>query len=121
MRSRATPPPTSAPNHASTQAMRQHVTAALIFLSCAVPLHAGGFDRGRVPASAVAVAHVDVEALMRSQLVAELQRLHPELASELDLGQHHPMLAGVQPLRDVRSITVFASDVSQQKLAALVQ
>lgn len=101
--------------------MRHHVTTALLLLSCAVPLHAGGFDRTRVPAGAVAVAHVDVEALMRSQLMAELQRQHPELASELDLGQHSPMLAGVQPLRDVRSITVFASDVSQQKLAAVVQ
>lgn len=101
--------------------MRQHITSALILLSCAAPLRAGGFDRARVPAGAVAVAHVDVEALLRSQLVAELQRRHPELANELDLGRHHPMLAGVQPLRDVRSITVFASDVSRHKLAAVVQ
>jgi hypothetical protein len=101
--------------------MRQHLTAALLLLSSAAPLHAGGFDRGRVPAGAVAVAHVDVEALMRSQLVAELQRQHPDMAAELDLGRHHPMLAGLQPLRDVRSITVFASDVSKQKLAAVVQ
>lgn len=101
--------------------MRQHLTAALLLFSSAAPLQAGGFDRARVPAGAVAVAHVDVEALMRSQLVAELQRQHPDLAGELDLGEHNPMLAGLQPLRDVRSITVFASDVSKQKLAAVVQ
>lgn len=101
--------------------MHHHVATALLALSFAAPSHAGGFDRARVPAGAAAVAHVDVEALMRSQLMAELQRRHPELAQQLDLGQHHPMLAGVQPLRDVRSITVFAGNVAEQKLAALIQ
>lgn len=107
--------------HHDLHTMRILCTAGLLALCSAAPLHAGGFDRAHVPAGAVLVAHLDVEALVRSQMLAELQRLHPEIAAELDLGKHHPMLAGVQPLRDVRSITVFASDLAQQKLAALIQ
>jgi hypothetical protein len=95
--------------------------AGLLTLTLVAPLNAGGFDRTRVPVDALAVAHVDLEALVRSQLLVELQRQHPEFSTSFDLGEHHPMLAGIQPLRDVRSVTVFAGDLAQQKLAALVQ
>lgn len=95
--------------------------AGLLTLTVAAPSHAGGFDRTRVPVDAVAVAHIDFEALSRSQLLVELQRQHPEFSTSMDLGEHHPMLAGIQPLRDVRSMTVFVGDLSQQKMAALLQ
>lgn len=100
--------------------MRTLATASLLSLTLIAPLHAGGFDASRVPADAVAVAHVDVEALIRSQLWAEIQRMNPEVSLDLDLGEHHPALAGIQPLRHVRSVTVFASDVAKERFAALL-
>jgi hypothetical protein len=95
--------------------------AGLLSLTLVAPLHAGGFDRTRVPVDALAVAHIDIEALAHSQLLVELQRQHPQFSTSFDLGEHHPMLAGIQPLRDVRSVTFFAGDLSQQKLAALIR
>ena len=100
--------------------MRTLTAAGLLTLTLVAPLHAGGFDASRVPADAVAVAHVDFEALVRSQLWAEIQRMNPELSLDLDLGEQHPALAGIQPLRQVRSVTVFTSNVSKERFAALL-
>ncbi|HVS19482.1 MAG TPA: hypothetical protein VMT18_12830 [Planctomycetota bacterium] len=107
--------------------MRTITSAGLLTLSLvapsvllAAPLRAGGYDSSRVPSDAVIVAHLDVEALVRSQVWAELQRQHPEVSLQLDLGKHHPMLAGIQPLRDVRSVTVFTSDAGKERFAALL-
>lgn len=100
--------------------MRTLTTASLLTLTLVAPLHAGGFDASRVPADAVAVAHVDFEALVRSQVWAEIQRMHPEVSLDLDMGEHHPALAGIKPLRQVRSVTVFSSNPAKERFAALL-
>jgi hypothetical protein len=101
--------------------MKTLTAACVISLGLATPLAADGFNRAHVPASARAVAHLDVEALLRSELVNELQKLDPQFALDFDMGEHHPMLKGFKPLQDVRSITVFSSDLGKQRLGALVR
>lgn len=101
--------------------MKHLVLPGLALLTLAAPTLADGFDRARVPADARLVAHVDVEAVVRSRLVQELQRLEPDLDVDFDLGDEVPLLAGVRPLRDVRSITLFAVDPERQRVGAVVR
>ena len=101
--------------------MRTLLAACLAPLALAAPLAADGFNPALVPASAQAVAHLDIEALLKSKLMFELRAQHPEIDLEMDMGQHHPMLAGFKPLEDIRSVTVFASDLGKERGAALVR
>jgi hypothetical protein len=86
-----------------------------------------GLDKSRVPASARAVVHIDIEALIASQMVRKVQELHPEVQIDVDLGEHHPMLRGLHPLRELRSVTFFtgpqgfASEPENQRVGALVR
>ncbi len=100
--------------------MKHLALSAPALLALACPLLAGGFDRARVPAKAHAVAHVDLEALLRSKLLAEVQRMHPDFKADLDLGEASPFLRGVQPLKDIRSVTVFATDLRQERFGLLL-
>jgi hypothetical protein len=101
--------------------MRTLTAVCLLSFGFAAPLAADGFNRAHVPATARSVAHVDVEALLRSQVVAEMQKLDPEFKLDFDLGEHHPMLKGFQPLKQVRSVTLFAADIAKERMGAVLR
>ena len=85
------------------------------------PALADGLDRSRIPQNVQAIVHLDVEALLASQLARRLQELDPKLDPDFDLGQQEPMLSGVRPLRDLRSLTIFAADARSRRFGAMVR
>lgn len=89
-------------------------------LSLSGPALADGLDRSLVPAQAQAVVHMDFEALAASQLARMMAELDGEFDLDMDLGEEFPMFAGFRPLRDIRSVTVFALDVKKEQAGALV-
>lgn len=107
--------------------LRILLTSLITPLIAAAPALSDGLDKTRIPASARAVVHLDVEAFVASQMVRKLQELHPEVQVDFDLGEHHPMLRGLQPLREVRSVTFFtgekgfSSNPEEQRVGALVR
>lgn len=101
--------------------MKHLALRALAALALAAPVLADGFDRARVPGKARVVAHFDFEGFLRSRLLTELQRLEPDFKADLDLGDASPFLKGIQPLRDIRSITVFATDLRQERFGVVVR
>lgn len=101
--------------------MHRSLTTLLLTSALAAPALADGLDKARVPARARAVLHVDVEALLASQLVRELEKVDPDVKLDFDLGEHEPLLEGVRPLQDVRSVTIFTADAASERFGAVVR
>ena len=104
--------------------MQRTLLLGLLAVTCispvVSPVRADGLDKSHVPASARAVVHIDVEALVASQIARKVQELNPEANVQFDLGQVQPMLAGIRPLQEVRSVTLFCADPKSQKFGAIV-
>lgn len=99
--------------------MRTPIAFAAASLLLALPVEAGGFDAERVPAGARAVVHVDVAGLQRTALwrMAGELGLHAELDELGELEREF----GVNPLRDVRSVTIWdTTGTGEGKAAVLV-
>ncbi len=89
-------------------------------LTLAPSTRAGGLDAKRVPADARWVAHLDVEALLRSKLFAELKEAKPALEADVDFDEMKAKF-GIDPFRDLRSLTVYcAGATSDDTVAVLV-
>lgn len=94
--------------------------ASLLALGAlAVRARADVFDAARVPADARWFAHVDVEALKRSELFAALQSAHVDDFAGLD-GLSEFGELGIDPLRDLRSIAVYCQDKNPEHAVLLV-
>jgi hypothetical protein len=101
--------------------MQRAITTLLFAAGLALPALGDGLHKERVPAGARAVVHVDVEALLASRLVDELKQADPDVDVDFDLGELTPLLQGVRPLQDVRSVTVFASDPAQERFGVVLR
>jgi len=101
--------------------MQRTLLLGLLAATCISPALADGLDKSHVPASARAVVHIDVEALVASQIARKVQELNPEANVQFDLGQVQPMLAGIRPLQELRSVTIFCADPKSQKFGAVVR
>jgi hypothetical protein len=80
---------------------------------------ANGFDAKHVPANARWVAHLDVESLLHSQLFTAVTHGHGSLHADVDLHEIEQQF-GIDPLKDVRGITVYNAGPGEQDTALLV-
>lgn len=88
--------------------MKITLLSACLFLSLVPRASADVLRKQSVPEKARWVAHIDVESLARSQLLQSLKEhgLQKEIESAFAEDED---LAGIDPLHDVRSVTVFNS------------
>lgn len=80
---------------------------------------ADAFDPTRVAADARWFAHLDLEALQRSELFAALRAAQVEELTALDELDEFQEL-GLDPLRDLRSISVYCQDQDPERAVLLV-
>jgi hypothetical protein len=101
--------------------MQRPLATLLLATALAAPASSDVLDKARVPARARALVHVDVEALLASQVVRELEQADPDMKIDFDLGEATPLLKGVRPLQDVRSVTLFAVDPQQERFGVVLR
>jgi hypothetical protein len=87
----------------------------------AAPLLADGVDKSQVPADTPFLVHLDLEGLLSSTIgKIILEEMGDELLSESGLSEIEDEL-GINPLKDIKSITVFSSGGSMEHGVALVR
>lgn len=94
--------------------------AALLLLAPAAV--AGGLQKGRVPAGARWLVHLDVEAMKRSKLYDIVHQASGESGTnEMDEGiEHVRMFAGLDPTMDFQSVTLFCASSSPESCVAVL-
>lgn len=76
-------------------------------------------QKSRVPAAARWIAHVDVERLARSELFAALTSEAAGADMKLDFGDIDD-LCGLDPLKDLKSVTVFSTAESEEHTVGVI-
>ena len=90
-------------------------------LLSAAPLLADGVDKSQVPAETPFLVHLDLEGLLDSTIgKIILEEAGDELLSESGLKEIEEEL-GINPLEDIKSITVFSTGGSLEHGVALVR
>jgi hypothetical protein len=92
------------------------VLAGLVLL--APQSRADVLQKSRVPAGARWIAHVDVERLMASELFTSLKT---EMGDEFEIGLDDiDELCGLNPMTDVKSVTFFSTNESDQNTVGVI-
>lgn len=88
----------------------------------AAPARADALDKNRIPADARWFAHLDLEALARSELYKALAE-HGELDLKHELDDLHDVgfeELGIDPLRDLKSVSVFSVGATGEQTVVLL-
>ena len=99
------------------------LSASLIgLLLLAPPALAGDLQKGRIPAQARWLVHLDVEAMKSSKLYEVVHQASAENGSnEMDEGLAQiRMFAGLDPTLDLRSVTLYSAAQSEEGCVALL-
>ena len=101
--------------------MNKAILALAGTLLTASPLFADGVDKSQVPAGTPFLVHLDLEGLLDSTVgKIILERVGDELLSESGLSEIEEEL-GINPLEDIKSITIFSTGGSMEHGVALVR
>lgn len=99
--------------------MKVSILSACLILSLVPRASADVLRKQTVPEKARWVAHLDMESLARSQLLQGLKE--HGLQKEMEAAFADEKLAGVDPLQDVRSVTIFNSTDDEDRTVILVR
>lgn len=99
--------------------MKVSILSACLILSLVPRASADVLKKQTVPEKARWVAHLDIESLARSQLLQGLKE--QGLQKEMETAFADEELAGVDPLQDVRSVTIFNSTDDDDRTVILVR
>lgn len=93
---------------------------ALLIAGCTLSALAGTLSKSQLPASAKWVMHVDIERLAASQSCAILTA-NPAVAKPFNaqLARYRALL-GVDPLKDLRHVTLYGEDTTGNRGVALI-
>jgi hypothetical protein len=82
--------------------------------------HAGGLSKSQVSAGAKWIAHYDMERFAATQLCASLLKDPVRGKAFREQLAHYRLFLGVEPLQDIRHITLYGEDVSGSRGTALI-
>ena len=102
--------------------LMKHASLALTgLLVLSAPALSQGYDPASLPAGIRWVAHLDVQALQKTVLFEEIRRAAgPDFEREFELDELGLEL-DINPLEDIKSVTVFGSTTSEEKAAVMLR
>jgi len=104
--------------------MTKHTLSLTLFGACllATPLAAGGLRRDLVPAEVKWVGHFDLEGLQKTQLWQRiLERKGVDLDDAMVGLEEVKEELGLDPLKDIRAVTVWSATDREDDTVALIQ